>query len=228
MEVKTLVTIAGARLYVIASPSRAGDDLEEGVRKAISGGADVVQLRDKFSSASQVLETARTLGRICRQSGVIFIVNDRVDIALASGADGVHLGQDDLPVSEARNLAKRHGRSEPFLIGCSTHSLEQALLAQDEGADYIGCGPVFSTPTKPDYRVQGLELVRQYREQIRIPFVAIGGIDEGNIAQVAQAGARCAAVVRAVLGSADPEAAARSLKNAILTPTLSFDKERGS
>lgn len=212
MEVKTRKTIAAARLYVIATPATPGQDITLSVEQALRGGADVVQLRDKVSPSSEILNCARDLKRICDAHDALFIVNDRVDIALASGADGVHLGQDDLPVPEARKLASLLAPERDFLIGCSTHSLEQALRAQDEGADYLGCGPVFATPTKPDYSAQGLELVRLYREKIRIPFVAIGGINESNVSQVVQAGARCAAVVRAVLGSPNPELAARSLK----------------
>ena len=217
MEVKTLKTIAEARLYVIASPAAPGQDLTHAVLQALRGGADVIQLRDKVLSAGELLRSARALKKICQAHDALFVVNDRLDIALASGADGVHLGQDDLPVASAREIARRYAPGRDFIIGCSTHSLDQALRAQDEGADYLGCGPVFATPTKPDYQARGLELVRQYRRKIRIPFVAIGGIDAGNISQVVAAGARCAAVVRAVMDSPDPEMAARSLKE-ILSP----------
>lgn len=214
MEVKT---IAAARLYVIATPVSPGQDLTLLVEQALRGGADVIQLRDKVSSSSEILNGARNLKRICDAHDALFIVNDWVDIALACGADGVHLGQDDLPVAEARKLASLLAPERDFLIGCSTHSLAQALRAEAQGADYLGCGPVFSTPTKPDYSAQGLELVRLYREKIRIPFAAIGGIDESNVSQVVQAGANCAAVVRAVLNAPDPEAAARHLKEMMTT-----------
>lgn len=205
--------LAEAKLYVIAAPSRAGEGLGSKVQKALAGGAgtDIVQLRDKFSSPRDLLNSAGALKKICAAHGALFIVNDHLDIALASGADGVHLGQEDLPVTEARKLVENLAPKRDFLIGCSTHSLEQALRAEAEGADYIGCGPIFSTPTKPDYPAQGLKLVQQYREKIHIPFVAIGGIDESNVSQIVQAGARCIAVVRAVMGASDPELAARSL-----------------
>ncbi|OGR85413.1 MAG: thiamine-phosphate diphosphorylase [Elusimicrobia bacterium RIFCSPLOWO2_01_FULL_54_10] len=216
METQAIKSIAASKLYVVATPAAAGQDVTAVVEKALRGGADVVQLRDKHSSAADILKAAKKLKRICQAHDALFIVNDRVDIALASGADGVHLGQEDLPLDEARKIVERYGRDNSFLIGRSTHSLEQALAAQNEGADYLGCGPVFATPTKPDYLAQGLELVRQYRERIRIPFVAIGGIDDSNISQVAAAGARCVAVVRAVMAHADPEAAARSLRSKIL------------
>src|SRR5690349_23448521 len=118
------------------------------VRAACVGGADVVQLRDKTLLGGEALQVAKTLAAICREYGVLFIVNDRVDLALAAEADGVHLGQEDLPVAAARILAQRYGRTD-FLIGKSTHSLTQALAAQKEAPDYIGVGPVFATPTKP-------------------------------------------------------------------------------
>ncbi len=206
--------IRAAKLYAVTCPSPAGENYADMVRKAISGGADVIQLRDKNLSGRQLLEISRELTRICRAQDALFILNDRLDIAIAAGADGVHLGQDDMPLPEAREILKDLGLSQ-FLIGASTHSLEQALKAESEDADYLGCGPVFATPTKPDYQAQGLELVRQYRANIRIPFVAIGGIDASNIEQVKEAGANCIAVVRAVFAQDDIESAARSLKQKI-------------
>jgi len=141
---------------------------------------------------------------------MLFIVNDRLDIALAAGADGVHLGQDDLPPDAARAVAGRR-----LIIGVSPPSLEQALAAEEAGADYIGVGPVFPTATKPDYPAVGLELVRKVAERVRIPFVAIGGIDRTNAAAVVAAGARRLAVVRAVFGAPDIKEAAASLVECI-------------
>lgn len=207
-----------ARLYCVTLPQKSFADYEAVVRDACRGGADIVQLRDKTLSGRDLLSLSRRLKEICRAHGALFIVNDRLDVALASGADGVHLGQDDLPVPEARRIAQKYfdGDAGHFLIGCSTHSLEQARKAQDEGADYLGCGPVFATPTKPSYGAVGLDLVRSYRAEIQTPFVAIGGINEENIQQVFDAGARCAAVVRAAFGRSDSvEAAVRSLKTRI-------------
>jgi thiamine-phosphate pyrophosphorylase len=197
-----------AKLYAVTPDSREGAGYEARVREALAGGADVIQLRNKTFSSKELLQTARLLKVLCERHGALFIVNDRIDIALASGADGVHLGQDDLPLAEAKRLVNRNN----FLIGCSTHSLEQALQAEADGAHYVGCGPIFATPTKPDHRPHGLDLVRQYHGRLKIPFVAIGGIDAGNISQVTEAGARCAAVVRAAFETEDIQSAVRSLK----------------
>ncbi len=175
--------------------------------EAIAGGADIIQLRDKESSASGILKTGRRVRDLTRLGKIPFIINDRVDIAVALDADGVHLGQDDLTIEIARSiLGKRR------LVGLSTHSLSQALEAQDSGADYIGVGPIFSTPTKPDYSAVGIELIREVKDKVKIPFVAIGGIDESNIDEVLAAGAKRIAVVRAVCGADDARRAAERLK----------------
>ncbi len=152
--------------------------------------------------------------KICQKAGVLFIVNDALEVALAIAADGVHLGQDDLPVAEAKKLMHPMGIKN-FLVGCSTHSLEQALEAKRQGADYIGIGPVFATPTKPTYNPVGLELVKAVTSQIDTPHVAIGGIDATNVSQVLAAGAQRVAVVRAVCGAEDI-AAAVTMKKAIV------------
>lgn len=197
-------------LYAITCPPPAGRTHAQMAEEAVRGGVDVLQLRDKTLSDVELLKTAVDLARICRKSGVLFLVNDRPDIALLSGADGVHLGQDDLPIAAARGILGREA-----LVGRSTHSLKQALAAQSEGADYIGVGPVFATPTKPDYGSVGLELVRQAADQITIPFVAIGGIDLNNISSVLEAGARRIAAVRAICGAPDIAQAARTFKEAV-------------
>lgn len=200
--------LAQAKLYAVTCPSSRGETYGSMALAALKGGADIIQLREKGLPAREIFGLARDLKKICESYDALFILNDRLDVALAAGADGVHLGQDDLPVQDARKLVSR----PDFLIGCSTHSLEQARAAVKDGADYLGCGPVFSTPTKPDYEAQGLELVREYRRHIEIPFVAIGGIDEANVELVKNAGARCVAAVRAVFDREDIESAARSLK----------------
>ena len=211
--------LAAAKLYCVTAPSSTGRSYEDAVERALKGGADVIQLRDKTLSARELLELGNKLRGVCRRYDALFILNDRVDLALAMGADGVHLGQDDLPLAEARKMSDlwvattKFDRLPEFIIGVSTHSLDQALKAESEGADYVGCGPVFKTPTKPDCEPQGLELVRKYRENLKIPFVAIGGIDESNVDQVVEAGARCVAVVRAAFGQDDAEPACRSLKS---------------
>lgn len=197
------------RLYVIIDKKAAlGRDLVYIAGEAIAGGADVIQLRDKESEAREFVEAGRAMRKAVGKEKTLFIINDRPDIALAVGADGVHLGQDDLPVDCARSIL---GKDK--IIGLSTHSLEQASAAQDSGADYIGVGPVFSTPTKPGYKAVGLGLIRKVKEMDGIPFVAIGGISAANIGDVIAAGASRVAVVRAVCGAEDIRGAAKSLKD---------------
>lgn len=199
------------RLYVIIDRAASvGRDLADLAAAAIRGGADVVQLRDKTASHREFLKEAQRVVSVTRRSSVPLIINDRIPVARAVGADGVHLGQDDVAIAIAR---RRLGPGR--LIGKSTHSLEQALAAQGEGADYIGFGPVFPTPTKPDYGSVGISMIRQVVDTVTIPVVCIGGIDGGLLPQVLRAGAACVAVVRAVCAAPDPEAAARALKHQI-------------
>lgn len=199
------------RLYVIVDRAAAGTrPLAQIADAAIRGGADVLQLRDKTASTKTLLAEAAALLQLTRAAGIPLIINDRADIAHAVGADGVHLGQEDIPVAEARRLL-----GPTRLIGTSTHSLEQARAAEAEGSDYIGVGPIFPTPTKPEYGSVGLELIRRVRAQVNVPTVCIGGIDAGNLAQVLEAGADRIAVVRAVCAAPNPEAATRCLKDAL-------------
>ncbi len=197
------------RLYVILDRAAAGSrELTALAAQAIRGGADVLQLRDKAASARALLEEARRLLPITRQAGIPLIINDRVDVARASKADGVHLGQEDLPLQEARAIL-----GDSFLIGKSTHSLDQARTAMREGADYLAIGPVFATPTKPDYPCVGAALISQVSAIADRPLVCIGGIDQTNVSAVLEAGGRCVAVVRAVCAAPAPEAATRMLKS---------------
>lgn len=204
-----------ATLYAITCPPQEGSGgYEAVVRSACEGGVDVLQFRDKTLSWKPKFEVARQLRKVCAAHGVLFIVNDSTDLALAVQADGVHVGQEDLPIEAVREIVRRAGRTD-FLIGQSTHSLAQAQKAEAEGADYIGVGPVFATPTKPTYEPVGLELVRQVTSQVKTPHVAIGGIDASNVAQVLAAGAKRVAVVRAVCGAQDVKMAAQTMKKAI-------------
>lgn len=198
-------------LYVVTQAPRAGQTYLDMVSAACAGGADVIQLRDKTLSARALFRLAKDLQAVCDKTGTLFILNDRVDVALAADVDGVHVGQEDLPVRVVRQMM-----GHKKLIGCSTHSTAQALAAVGDGADYISCGPLFATPTKPDYTPVGLDLVKEYRRLVRTPFVAIGGIDESNVAQAIAAGADRVAVVRAIAGAADVALAARSMKDMIL------------
>ncbi len=203
------------QLYVILDRAVArGRDLIHIAEAAIAGGADVLQLRDKTAGTASLIDQARTVLAIARRSGIPLIINDRPDVALTIDADGVHLGQDDLPIAAARRLLGPHQ-----LIGRSTHSLEQALEAERQGADYLGIGPVFATPTKPDYIPVGLQLIEHVAAHLRTPWVAIGGIDASNVEYVVDAGARCVAVVRAVIDADDPQAVTRQLKTALAAAT---------
>jgi thiamine-phosphate pyrophosphorylase len=192
-----------ARLYLVCEHQPEGF-----LHAVLRGGADVVQLRMKSASDEAVLDAARVLAPICAQHGALFILNDRPELVAAAGADGVHLGQDDTPVAAARDIV-----GEGRLIGLSTHTPEQIDGAA--GPDYIGVGPVHATPTKPGRPAVGLELVRYAAAHATVPFFAIGGIDAGNAGAVRAAGARRVAVVRALTEAADPERAARVLRDAI-------------
>ncbi|MFA5384433.1 MAG: thiamine phosphate synthase [Eubacteriales bacterium] len=200
-------------LYVIVGERFSGGrDTVEVVRSAISGGATVIQLRDKESSDSRLLGKSLELRRLTHSKGVPLIINDRIDIALAVDADGVHLGQDDLPVSTARQLL-----GPGKIIGLSTHSLEQARRARRQGADYIGVGPVFDNKTKENgEKPVGLELLRQVSGEIDLPWVAIGGINKSNVSEVISAGAKGVAVVTAVVSAPDIRAAALFLREEIV------------
>jgi thiamine-phosphate pyrophosphorylase len=177
-------------------------------RRAIAGGADVIQLRDKACDCTYLRGCASEIRGIARDAGVPFIVNDRLDVALESGADGVHLGQEDMPLKFARRVAPKN-----FIIGVSASTLQEALDAERDGADYIGLGPVFPTTSKDDAREAcGLDLLREVKCRVSIPVVAIGGISAGNAADVIAAGADGIAVISAVVSQDDVTAAARNLK----------------
>ena len=178
---------------------------------ALKGGVDILQLRDYSLDDSELIEAAHRFRVLTRRYQKLFIVNNRPDIGLLSGADGVHVGQDDLPVSQARKLM---GKGK--LVGLSTHALIEAKKALRSGADYIGVGPVYATPTKAGRKAVGLGYVRQVAAlKPKIPFFAIGGVDPGNLGEVLGAGASRVAVVRAISEAKDPYYAARRLKEAL-------------
>jgi thiamine-phosphate diphosphorylase len=189
--------------YVITS----GDHLEM-AEKACKAGAKILQYREKQASRREMLETARGIRKLTEKSHTLFIVNDFIGIALLAKADGVHLGQDDIPIGEARELTP-----PGFIIGISTHSLKQALEAEKQGADYIGCGPVFTTPTKENYTPIGLDTVKQVIESVQIPVVAIGGLNLGNIPELRKAGVKNFAMVRAL--QKDPETVIKTINRSL-------------
>ena len=198
-------------LYVILDRAAArGRDLEEILGATIAGGCRLIQLREKEWPSGRLLPLAERLRDRCRRGGVTFIVNDRVDLAIAVGADGVHLGQDDLPTRAARPLLR-----PGMVLGRSTHSVAQAREAQSEGADYIAVGSMFPTQTKPDFDLVGPELLRTVRPETKAPLIGIGGITRENVAQVIRAGADGVAVISAVCGAPDPAAATREFLAAI-------------
>jgi thiamine-phosphate pyrophosphorylase len=192
-----------ARLYFVAD--RGG--MERALDAALAGGADLFQLRDKDASDDELLAAADTARERCRAAGALFVLNDRPDLAVACGADGVHVGQDDTPVARARQIV-----GEDMIVGLSTHSMKQAQAGCRSGADYIAVGPVHATPTKEGRPAIGVEPVRYAAAHVDIPWFAIGGIDTKTVGDVARAGARRIVVVRALTDADDPEAVARDLR----------------
>ena len=200
-------------LYVILDRAAArGRDLEAILDGALAGGCRMTQLREKEWPSGRLLPLAERLCERCHRAGATFIVNDRVDLALAVDADGVHLGQDDLPPRAARPLLR-----SGMILGRSTHSLAQAREARDDGAGYIAVGSMFPSSTKPDFQLVGPELVRTIRPETSRPLIGIGGITPENAAEVIRAGADGVAVISAVCGAPDPAAAARRFLEAIRT-----------
>ena len=196
------------RLYAVTDRAWVGrQTLPEQVEAALKGGATCVQLREKELDGAAFLEEARTLAALCRRYGVPLIINDNVEVALASGADGVHVGQDDQTVEQVRRLA-----GDRLIVGVSAHSVEQALAAQAGGADYLGVGAVFATATKSDAHVLPRETLAEICRAVDIPVVAIGGIGEDNLLQLAGTGVDGAALVSAIFSAPDIEGQCRKLR----------------
>jgi thiamine-phosphate pyrophosphorylase len=216
--------LAAARLYLVCPPvsdrpSAGGRELPDLLRAAVAGGVDIVQVRDKHLGDEELVAVAHAARALCERLGALLIVNDRPTVAREASVDGVHVGQDDMPVAEVRELV-----GPDMLIGLSTHTtpeIDAAARSADGsgielpplGPDYIGVGPVYETPTKPGRPAVGLELVRYAAAYAHMPFFAIGGLDAGNLADVIDAGARRAVVLRAIADAEDPQRAARALRN---------------
>jgi thiamine-phosphate pyrophosphorylase len=208
--------LATARLYLVLPPlfgagsDGGGERLTQLLRAAAAGGVDVVQLREKELPDEELVSVADAARTLCGQLGMLFIVNDRPGVASEAGADGVHVGQDDIPVADVRDLV-----GDEMLVGLSTHTPAEIDAADPGLVDYIGVGPVHATPTKPGRPAVGSELVRYAASHARLPFFAIGGLDAGNLEDVLAAGATRVCVLRAVSDAADPAAAARALREAL-------------
>jgi thiamine-phosphate pyrophosphorylase len=215
--------LAGARLYLVLPTAARGatapqaaehaERLKSIARAAIAGGVDLVQLREKHARDDELLQLARQLAHLCTQAGALFIVNDSPHLALEAGADGVHVGQDDMPVAHAREIV-----GSELLIGLSTHAREEIDAVRADAADgsplvdYIGVGPVHETPTKPGRPAVGTGLVAYAAVHAPVPFFAIGGLDADNLRDVLEAGATRVVILRAIAAAEDPAGAARELR----------------
>ena len=204
----TAADLSRRRLYAILDLSyvEPGNALEV-ARKLVEGGVDLLQLRAKNQAAADIEKIAIQLHAITREQGVPLVINDHPEVARIIGAEGVHLGQDDMPIADARKVV-----GPDCAVGKSTHSLDQAIRAFYEGADYIGFGPLFATPTKPDYPPIGLGDIAKAHDAVRIPIFCIGGIKLDNLPKVIEAGARRVVIVSGLLQADDIAACARSVK----------------
>lgn len=202
--------LAAARLYLVCDAKPDGSELPDLLRAAVAGGVDIVQLREKLLPDDELLAVAHASSALTRQLGTLLIVNDRPWVAEKAGADGVHIGQDDMPVAQVREVV-----GPEMLVGLSTHSPEQIDAVDANLVDYIGVGPIHETPTKPGRPAVGLELIRYAAANATVPFFAIGGLDAGNLTEALDAGASRVCVLRAIAAAEDPERAARELRSAL-------------
>jgi thiamine-phosphate pyrophosphorylase len=205
--------LAAARLYLVCDAAPGAGELPDVLRAAVAGGVDVFQLRDKRLPDDRLTAVANAVRALCERlgpPGPLVIVNDRPHVALEVGADGIHVGQDDMPVAAVRALV-----GPETLIGLSTHSPEQIDAVDGGLVDYIGVGPVHATPTKPGRRAVGVELIRYAAAHSPVPFFAIGGLDAGNLGEALAAGAQRVCVLRAIADAVEPERAARELRDVI-------------
>jgi thiamine-phosphate pyrophosphorylase len=199
-----------ARLYFCCDARPHGDDPELLLRAALNGGVDIVQLREKSLPRREIERAALTFRRVCDTYSALFVVNDDPDLARACDADGVHVGQEDMPPAEARDAL-----GPDAIVGLSCHSTEQIAASAEQPVDYTSAGPVWETPTKEGRPAAGLELISHAAEHAPHPFFAIGGIDASNAGQVIEAGARRLCVVRAIRDAADPAAVAAELRRTV-------------
>jgi thiamine-phosphate pyrophosphorylase len=212
--------LAAARLYFVCDASRPADELRGLLAEALRGGADIVQLRDKELDDVGLIDAAGIFREAADRAGALFILNDRPDLVIPCNADGVHVGQDDVPVGEARRIA-----GPDAIVGLSSHSAAQLdaahTAAPPDRPDYISVGPVWETPTKLGRAAAGLEYVRYARDRATLPWFAIGGVDDTRLIELIAAGAERVVVVRAIRDATDPAAAAADLKR--MLPPLSAE-----
>lgn len=196
------MSLQDKNIYLITSHDNFNSDDEflDKIASILNAGVKIVQYREKNKPASEIIKIGKSIRQLCSIYNALFIVNDRVDIAKILDADGVHLGQDDITISDAKKIL-----GDDKIIGISTHKPDDAIKAQNEGADYIGVGPVFKTPTKPNTTPVGIEYVKWVKENINIPFFAIGSINEDNFSEVVSAGATKIAVIRALMNNDNPK-----------------------
>ncbi|PKM83724.1 MAG: thiamine phosphate synthase [Firmicutes bacterium HGW-Firmicutes-13] len=207
-------------VYVVTNRQLAGvRPLGTIVEESLAGGASVIQLREKDISTRDFVELAAQLKKIVRKYNSLFIINDRIDVAQAVGADGVHLGQDDMPAVTARDILGKEA-----VIGVSVSTLEEAEKAVRDGADYLGVSAIFSTPTKSDAVVVGLSGLRKIADAVQIPLAAIGGINAGNAADIIRAGADGVAVVSEIMKADNPRLATARLLEKIKAAKLTVKK----
>lgn len=207
-NLKKFISFRNVRLYVIVDKETCKNLSIVNVAKlVISGGCDFLQLRDKISTTKTFLKEALSLKMLTLKEKVPFIINDRADIACLVNADGLHIGQDDIPVKLARKIM---GKNK--IIGVSCHNLKQVIKTQKDGADYISFGPIFHTPFKPDLKPKGINIVKEIIQKARIPVFAIGGINQGNIQKIIDSNINRIAVIKAVLENENIEKATKNLK----------------
>ena len=200
-------------LYVILDPQFCMGMSEVEVAKAIiKGGASIIQWRDKIRDKGEQLPIVREVNRLCTEAGVLLIVNDHLDLALISGAEGLHLGQKDLPTNEVRPFL-----SDEVIVGVSTATFDEAVKAEKDGASYVAVGSIYPSPSKDETRPAGLDTLRKVAAEASVPIVAIGGINDSNLHPVLDAGADAICVISAVLSAPDVEVAARNLASRIHT-----------
>ncbi|MBN1436031.1 MAG: thiamine phosphate synthase [Sedimentisphaerales bacterium] len=202
---------SGVQLYVLLTEEYCNGNILDVCQAALDGGADCIQLREKNKSDRELLALADEVCRLCKQAGALFFMNDRVDLAVLARADGVHLGQDDISVAEARQVA-----GDNMIVGKSSHNMDEALAAVAEEPDYLAFGAIFGSATKPSVDRCGVDRLREVSQVVTIPIVAIGGITAGNAGQAIESGATSVAVCQAVISADDVESAARELKSRFL------------